>query len=302
MPHRLRGRRPTTAYLLSALLLTLLSTGLAIALAAVPPSAAADTVAAADMSETQRGGRPALSFRVASLNILGSHHTLRSRIWQPGPVRARLARGWLESERVSVVGIQEAQVDQMRVLTRRGRWQAFPDPRSAKNTETAQSVAWRRGHWELVKAGTFSIRFHLDQVRKQPMVQLRNRRTGRLLWVVTAHLTTGTSPRAVAERRAGTHRLVAHVNRLRRTGVPVVVTGDMNSRAEFFCDFSAGTGLRSPAGGVHDGQTCTPPWPMRIDWIFGTPQWSQFRYADGGVLDEVTDHDVPVAWATLPED
>lgn len=254
------------------------------------------TVGSADAAQ-QRGSA---SFRVASFNILGSQHTARSKQWASGTKRARLAKRWLNGTGVTVAGVQEAQVGQMRKLTARNPLRAYPHPKRSVNTQTAQSVVWNNRIWRKVEARTFRIPFHYNQVREQPMVRLRHRSTGRQVWVISTHMTTGNGARAAKERKVGTRRLVKNVNKLRATGVPVIVTGDMNSRAPFFCSLTGGTNLVTPAGGSNAGR-CKPPRYSRIDWLFGSPaiRWSGFRYADGGLLNRITDHTVPVARATL---
>lgn len=273
------------------------STRAAAAFVAVAASLATTLPAAPTASAAPRD--PA-TFAVASFNILGSQHTEHSTRWAPGPRRARWALRWLEREKVSVVGLQEAQVDQVRVLTRDGAWRSWPPAATSTNSQTAQSVAWRPGRWELVRATSFTIPFDLDQQREQPVVLLRHRRTGRLVWVISVHLTSGGSARAVQERAVGTRRLVEVVDALETRRVPVVVTGDMNDRDALFCRVAALTSLVSPAGGWHD-EDCSPPDSMRIDWIFGSPaiRWSGFRYAEDPLLATITDHTVPVVAATL---
>lgn len=268
-----------------------------------PALAAAALVAAALVPALPAAAAPPrdpAAFTVASFNILGSQHTEHSREWAPGPRRARWSLRWLEREKVSVVGLQEAQVDQVRVLTRGGAWRSFPSPATSTNTQTAQSVAWRPGRWELVRATTFTIPFDLDQQREQPVVLLRHRGSGRLVWVISVHLTSGGGAEAARERAIGTKRLIEVVATLEEKRVPVVVTGDMNARDELFCRVAGLTSLVSPAGGRHD-ESCSPPEAMHIDWLFGSPGigWSGFRYADDPLLDRITDHTVPVVTARL---
>lgn len=279
--------RAALVAVLSALLLCPL------ALMAAPESAAASHAG-------RRAARPPATFQVASFNVLGSNHTVHSGYWRPGRTRAKIARRWLREEGVSIAGLQEAQVDQMRVLTRK-RWRAFPNPRQAMNTETAQSVIWRRARWRLAEAHTFTIPFHRGQLRKQPVVRLQDRRTGRQVWVISVHMTAGGGALGARERRVGTARLVREVRRLERTGRPVVVTGDMNDHRAIFCALTGRTRLVAASGGSNDAYGCeTPSW-MRVDWIFGSPSiaWWEFRFEDGGLLDSVTDHTVPVVTATL---
>ena len=252
-------------------------------------------------SATAQSGQGDSSFKVASFNVLGSQHTLNSTRWGSGRARARLALDWLQAEGTSVLGVQEAQRDQMRAITRSGAWESFPALATARDTQTAQSVAWRASEWTKVRARTFNIPFHYTQVREQPMVLLQNKRSGQNVWFISMHLTSGNNAQALFERRVGTARLVNKVQRLEATGVPVVVTGDMNEHERIFCALTAETSLVSPAGGSNDGR-CRPPSHMRIDWLFGTPrmQWSGFRFAQDALLARVTDHTVPVATVTVP--
>lgn len=274
--------------------------GAAVAALVMGTVVAAVPAAAGPAAAAQRDESGPVTFEVASFNVLGSNHTAGSTRWYSGPVRARMAKRWLAVEGTSVVGLQEGQVDQMKAFTRSGEWTSYPDPRQSRDTQTAQSVAWRTAEWSMVEARTFRIPFDRTQQREQPMVLLEHRATGRRTWVVSVHMTAGWDERAVWERRAGTRKLVRHVRELEAAGVPVIVTGDMNAHDDFFCHLAARTTLRSPAGGAFDG-ACVPPTAMRVDWIFGSPDilWADFRYADDAVLDKVTDHTVPVGTATL---
>jgi endonuclease/exonuclease/phosphatase family metal-dependent hydrolase len=293
------GVRPAPAYAvatpwISAMPVRALLAATLSALALGPAALVASPEASAEAP------RPPATFQVASFNVLGSNHTMHSRSWRPGHVRARLARRWLRDARVSVAGLQEAQVDQMRVLTRK-RWAAYPDPRRATNSETAQSVIWRRARWRLLEAHTFTIPFDRGQRREQPVVRLQDRLTGRQVWVVSVHMTAGGGALGDHERHVGRARLVREVRRLELTRHPVLVTGDMNDHRTIFCAVTGLTALVAASGGSNDGYGClTPPW-MRVDWIFGSHSvaWEDFRYEDGGRLDAITDHAVPVVKVTL---
>ena len=95
---------------------------------------------------------------------------------------------------------------------------------------------------------------------------LRNRATGGEFWVVTIH----NSPRTQeADRDSATAAEIALFNRLRATGRPVLVTGDMNEKAEWFCKASTGAGMVAANGGSGAGGCVLPPGPLRIDWIMG---------------------------------
>ena len=117
---------------------------------------------------------------------------------------------------------------------------------------------------------------------------LRNRATGGEFWVVTIH----NSPRTQeADRDSATAAEIALFNRLRATGRPVLVTGDMNEKAEWFCKASTGAGLVAANGGSGAGGCVLPPGPLRIDWIMGGGGVDFSGYVqDGASLAGITDH------------
>ncbi len=263
------------------------------ATSAAASGAASSAVSAAGdaVSERRRGG-----FKAASFNILGSFHTTGRGGYTSGVKRARMAKKWLDREGTSVLGMTEAQRDQVRVLTRGGTYSSWPRLKRSTDTQTAQSVVWRTSRWKLVKGKRFTIPFNYGNSREQPMVLLRNRGNGRRLWVVSVHLQNGSDRRAKRERRVGMARMIKNVQALQRTDPPVLVTGDMNSRRTVFCRVVRNTALDSPTGGGTTRGRCKPPGGVRIDWVFGSKpfSWSGFRYADGPVINKITDHTVPV--------
>ncbi len=293
-----RSRTPLTLLALAACAAALvLATGAHGPVAAAGPAPSARTGGSADTAAADLAARGSSSFQAASFNILGSLHTQGPGGYASGVKRARMARKWLEREGTSVLGMTEAQRDQVRVLTRGGTFASWPPRRTSSDTQTAQSVLWRTATWKLVRGERFTIPFNYGNSREQPMVLLRNRDDGRRLWVVSVHLQSGSNRQATRERRVGMTRMIRNVQRLQGSRPPVLLTGDMNSRRTVFCRTEKETALDSPmGGGTRDGR-CLPPSGMRIDWIFGSRPfgWSGFRYADGPVIDKITDHTVPVA-------
>jgi endonuclease/exonuclease/phosphatase family metal-dependent hydrolase len=244
------------------------------------------------------------SFTLASFNVLGSQHTARGGDkpgYATGASRARWSLTLMDDRGYDVAGVQEAQPDQMAVLLSSGVWKSYPDAASSPEPATAQSVVWRDDVWRLVAGRSFPIPF-LDGSRPQPMVLLRHRATGREMWFVNVHLTPRHDLRdGEGERDEATRALAAQVRFLRETGLPIVVTGDMNEHGEIFCDLTSSTALVAASGGSNSGR-CLPPRMMRVDWIFGTPdlQWSAFRFAQDPQVRRVTDHTIPVVEVTVP--
>ena len=272
----------------------------AVLMAAVGAVTTTSGASAAEQHRSER--RSGVAVEVASFNVLGSHHTVGSRRYASGVTRAGMALRWLDRRGTSIVGMQEAQRDQAQVLTKGTGWGFFPDWRTSTDTQTAQSVMWRTDTWDLVHGRIFEVPFNRGRDRDIPVVLLQHKATGEQVYVVSVHLTAGRDWKARQERRVGTRLLVAEVNALKLTGVPVIVTGDMNDREPFFCPFMKATRFASPAGGTHTGTACKPPLRMRIDWIFSSPsvKWSGFEFAGGTSLRKITDHSVPVGTAHLP--
>jgi endonuclease/exonuclease/phosphatase family metal-dependent hydrolase len=262
------------------------------------------TGAASAAHGTSRGATrdATLAVRTASFNVLGSEHTRHSRRYDSGVVRAGRALRWLDGHGVSVVGMQEAQRDQMDVLTRPGTgWSGYPDWRVSRDTETAQAVLWRSADWTEAQAHTLVVPFNRGKSRELPVVLLQHRDTGTRVWVVSVHLTAGNDARSRHERVVGTRLVATQARELATTGTPVIVAGDMNDHERFFCQFTALTPFTSAMGGSHAG-ACRPPAHMRIDWLFATPSvtWSDLAFADDRAIHRITDHSVPVATAHVP--
>lgn len=301
---RRRPRAPRSSLVALAGAVTaalVLSTGATFPTASASPHATASTAvpaaASASAAADDLAARKRSSFKAASFNILGSFHTEGPGGYASGVKRARMAKKWLVREGTSVLGMTEAQRDQIRVLTQGGTFASWPPRKTSSDTETAQSVVWRTATWKFVRGKRFTIPFNYGNSREQPMVMLKNRDSGRRLWVVSVHLQNGSNRQAKRERRVGMARMIKNVKRLQRSKPPVLLTGDMNSRRTVFCRTVKNTALDSPMGGGTRNGRCHPPSGMRIDWIFGSKpfDWSGFRYADGPVIDKITDHTVPVA-------
>ena len=112
--------------------------------------------------------------------------------------------------------------------------------------ETDNSILWDPGVFEMVSGSKFTITF-VDRPRPQPIVRLRHLATGRELYVVNTHPSPGDG-RYLTQRRNAQATLVSVVNNLRSTGLPVLVTGDMNDRGEFYCRVVPRPGWSPPTG------------------------------------------------------
>jgi len=82
------------------------------------------------------------------------------------------------------------------------------------------------------------------------------------------------------------------VNDLKATGLPVLVTGDMNDREAFYCQVAPRAGLVAPNGGGYSGGGCQPPpSPLPVDWVIGSGvSWSDYWRDTSPVSRRISDH------------
>jgi endonuclease/exonuclease/phosphatase family metal-dependent hydrolase len=253
---------------------------------------------------------PTLDFTVSSFNVLGSSHTSRGGSharFGPGPARARSVAALVGAHQVDVVGFQEMQADQLNAfLDATGyRYAAYPGFDLGRlNTEN--SIAWRRDTWELVSARTVAIPYFRGHPRLMPVVRLRNPQTGLEAWFANFHNPADT-PRWGNNgrwRAVATAREAALVNELRTsTQLPVVLTGDMNERASYYCALTGRTDMHAALTGTDGASTggCDPP-PIRyVDWIFGSDDvlFTGYGEDDGPLVRRTSDHPMVYGQARL---
>lgn len=233
--------------------------------AVAAPALSAESAGTAVSSDRFGGG-----FTVASLNTLGASHTGahgNKHGWASGRVRTARAVRLLAAHGVDVVGLQEFQQPQARRFGQLAgsRYALFHAPGDTEN-----SVAWRRDRFALVSGHTLAIPYFNGHQRRMPVVRLRVRATGQELYVVSVHNPADTRRYRHQQRwrTIATGREIALVHRLGATGLPVLVTGDMNERSHYFCRLTGATDMHSAFGGSQ-GSPCRPPGYHGIDWIFG---------------------------------
>lgn len=255
--------------------------------------------AVAEERATQGGGT---TFRLASFNMLGDVHTqpyAHDDEYAPYRMRAEWSRDVLDRlEAPDVIGLQETAPDQLTAVTRAlgGQYEAWPGNTGQGSVQ--MSLLWRTSVWEAVEKDTITIPF-IDWQRKAPVVRLRHQVTGQQIWVINVH----NAPRELQGQRDQAVRIETDkIRELRRSGLPVFLTGDMNEKQRVFCSVLSRTDLDSPAGGSYADGTCRPPRDMRIDWIFGSPEaeWSDFSYHVSPLKTWVNDHRIAVSTVSLP--
>lgn len=201
------------------------------------------------------------SFRVATLNVLGSNHA------GGGLSRAAREAALLRDRGVSLVGLQEVQRDQRSVfINNLSTMQMWPQDALGRDGYRVQ-IMWRTDRFDLVDSGGSSHTFNGIGSVPIPYVLLRDKKTGAQFWVIVTH----NSPNGLqTQRNASAEIQIDLVNRLRASGHPVLLMGDMNEKATYFCKVATRAGMTAANGGSGAGGCQPPGGAQRIDWIFGT--------------------------------
>jgi hypothetical protein len=242
-------------------------------------------------------------FTMATFNLLGSSHTAKgghSPGMASGVERMPGALQILAQHQVSVAGLQEFQPDQRQAFQRQATgWAMYPGLSMGRKAGE-NSVAWRTDTWDLVKPGLVNITYFNGRERPMPYVLLKNKQTGAQAYFSTFHNPANIGGNMQRWRTEATSREIKLFNELEASGIPQLVTGDMNERSEYFCAVTAGTHLHAAAGGSNDG-TCRPPKPIQIDWILGSPsvKFSDYAVDKSSLVRRTTDHPVVVSHVTL---
>lgn len=260
------------------------------------------------------------TFRVGSFNLLGGLHTNST---GPGGhdsssfpdycTRMAVEVNTVQTLDLDIVGFQEfqtrAQVNTFRALAPAyDLWPGHADTSDFDGT----GIAWNRTRWALVPGTAFTYQAvgqdvaHPDSTVDKPALMLESLQTGKRVWVLDTHHPApyDHGGMGTALRTSNTETEAALISQMRAKdpGVPVVLLGDMNQRADFFCRLASRTPMISPMGGTVSGGGCVPPAYHELDWIMSTPDlaWSGFSLETGPQSQRATDHPVPVATATIP--
>lgn len=238
------------------------------------------------------------TFTIGSFNVLGSQHSTprgQKPNYPPASVRTPRAAALAKKHGVHILGTQELQEDQLASLTAQTGMKAWPGYAWGA-AETDNSILYNSSVFEFVEGGSFHITF-MGRSRPQAVVRLKHRETTRELYVVNAHPSAGGGKYA-GERARGHDTIAAKVRELRASGLPVLVTGDMNDREQFYCRVVANTDLTASNGG---GAGCAPPpQPMPVDWVVGAGvSWSGYQRDTTPVDQKTSDHFFISATATV---
>ncbi|HET6561196.1 MAG TPA: endonuclease/exonuclease/phosphatase family protein [Marmoricola sp.] len=212
-------------------------------------------------------------FVVASFNVLGWKHTARGgRHAELPDGRKRMVRTLrlINRHGVDVVGFQELQPPQLeRFNERTGRnWAVYPGNRYER-IAMHNSIAWRTKVWKKKRFDYLNIPYFWGKRVKMPVIELRHRKTGRVVQFANFHNPSDGKGNAQRWRNKARRMQVRLADRSTRR-VPLVITGDMNERRRYFCHMVGRSPMHAANGGRATKKRCVTPRPMGIDWIFGS--------------------------------
>ena len=253
-------------------------------------------------------GQVSDSFRVASFNVLGANHTVRGGThagYASGVVRAGYLARLVDLRGLDVAGLQEFQRPQMDKFLelKQGTWGAYPGTQLT-NYAGQNSIVWRTSEWELVQAKTIQVPYFFGKLVPMPYVLLRNVASGRLVWFANFHNPASGKRRGDQSKwRAQAAALeIGLANQLWNSGVPLVLTGDMNEKGTYFCKMTTQAPMKSASGGSFGTTSCRPPADLRIDWVYGSNfvQFSGYQVHRGALIEKTSDHPMVVADVSIP--
>lgn len=234
---------------------------------------------------------PTARFKISTFNILGSQHTVGRGGYESGTKRARITAKLIRRRDIDLIGLQEVQEDQLRVLRHQVPGYRIWPGRELGGAGVRLQIAFRKSMFKLVDHGKIMTRFD-RQSRPVPWVLLKSRLTGRKLYAIDIH----NSPQGLeGERDSATRREIRLIQRLRHHHKPVFVVGDMNEKEEWFCRVVGRTDVHAANGGHATRRSCDPPdRPLRIDWIMGGRygHFTGYREFDDARVRQASDHEL----------
>ncbi|MGA8258211.1 MAG: endonuclease/exonuclease/phosphatase family protein, partial [Nocardioides sp.] len=238
---------------------------------------------------------------LTSFNILGSQHTQPgggAPQYAPGRVRTEWAGNLLELKQSDIVSFQELQHDQFNQLraTLGDTYTFYPEDTIRNPKVVWQSIMWRTSEWDFVEAEDVVVPV-IGKTRPNPIVRLRNKATGKDIWVFNVHNSSKRTPQRQKERNRAVRIEIDEINQRRKAKVPVVFMGDMNERQVVFCKVTGQTDLTAATGGSRTKRACKPPKVMHLDWIFASPEFKRQTagFERTPLTNRITDHTVLTA-------
>jgi endonuclease/exonuclease/phosphatase family metal-dependent hydrolase len=245
------------------------------------------------------------SFRVSSFNVLGYDHTAKGgtkKGMADGAVRMKWGVQLLKNHKVDVVGLQEFQPQQYDKWVKKasGLYDMFPGYLDTIGF-LRNSIAWRKDKFRLVSTSWLKLPYFHGDVLRMPVVLLQSLQTGQQIYFINFQNPADVRGNAMKWRLIGQRLQIALVNQLKASNnLPIVWTGDMNSKRQVFCRVTKQAGMVSASGGYRSAATCQAPKSMVVDWIFGSQvQFSNYVQDRSAKVARTTDHHLLVADALV---
>jgi endonuclease/exonuclease/phosphatase family metal-dependent hydrolase len=240
-------------------------------------------------------------FTLGTFNVLGSQHSTATgdhARYPAASVRSAGAAALMRRHGVDVVGTQELKPDQLNEITRLTGMKAWPGY-AFGSRDTDNSILYDPSKFAFVSGTSFPVKF-MNAVRPQTVLLLKELSTGREVYFVNVHVSAVTAPRYQASHVAGHYATAAEINKLKATGIPVFLTGDMNDRSAFYCRVVPLTHLVAAVGGNVDGG-CHPAPHLAVDWVLGSAPTTFTNYwEDRSPIGRISDHFFVSATAHVP--
>jgi hypothetical protein len=254
-------------------------------------------------STTRRATPPTTTDTVSSFNVLGASHTPAGGKRAVGTTRIVWAKQLLDQHHVDVAGFQEMQTPQATKFLQitAGKWALYPGLEISRGTEN--SIGWRTDVFDLVDATTVRIPYFNGNPRPMPVVLLREKSSGLMTYFSNFHnpADTATYKNQGKWRLEATRIEIALQNQLQPSGIPRIMTGDMNERDPYFCRVTKGAPVKAPRGGYWRNNVCYAQNPRAVDWIFGSGllKYSNYLEDRSALVAKTTDHPVLATDVTI---
>lgn len=276
----------------------------ALGVSGVQPASATTTKAGPAKVRAHRASLQPGHFTVSSFNVLGASHT-RTGKRAPGVTRIVWANQLLDRHHVDVAGFQEMQPEQVTKFLdiTQGSWGLYPGL-SLRRLDSDNSIGWRTDKFDLVDATTVNIPYFEGQPRSMPVVLLRDKVSGMMTYFANFHNPAETAQHRNQQRYrlAATRVEIALQNQVVNSGIPRIMTGDMNERAPYFCRVTGRSPLKAARPtSWRRGPVCHAGRPRAVDWIFGSlrAQFSNYVEDRSPLVGRTTDHPVIVSDVTV---
>ncbi len=241
--------------------------------------------------------RPVARITFANFNLQGASHR--------GGVgtRTAIARDLFNRSNVGVASVQEFAASQQGTFMRitGGSWGCYPCGSGPKKLDGENSVIWRKDRFQLLKVETRPYPYFGGHIRNMPRVLLRDKTSGTSFYVTSYHNPADVHGPAGRYRASAVGRQIADANAVRAaTKIPLIVSGDMNDRAAYFCRMAPAAHMHSAdsstaSGGCHVSRH---PW---IDWIMGTADvdFSGYHRDNSATVRRSSDHPIVITQVKL---